>query len=139
MASSRAGDASRWDHNKMIKTILLSLAFILLLVTSPNSSGTLLIGENLGDQFIYTSRKAWEKDYKKEALDKNIYRLGKDLVVFVGRKSSGKPDLLEMTPAKNFTQKELLRFKSASLRKDIPPRNHDFFKNLNENGFQSQK
>ena len=103
-----------------------------------SGNGYHLIGENLGDTFIYTNRETWEKDYKDRALDKTIYRLGNDIVLFVGSKSSGKPDLLEMTPSKNFSQEELKRFTPASKRKDIPSRDHDLFDNMDERGFQHQ-
>ena len=107
--------------------------------TRTNNSNRRFIGESLGDSFIYTNRTAWEKDYPKRALDNIIYRLGDDIVLFVGSKSSGKPDLLEMTPAKNFSQEELKRFTPASRRKDIPPRDHDLFNTLDERGFQHQE
>ena len=92
------------------------------------------IGDGVGDQLIFTARRSLKDDYKKQAIDPHRYRLGTDIVVFIGDRSEHRARTLYMCAAEEFSQKELKSFPSSTRRKDLPPRDDPMFANLQVTG-----
>jgi hypothetical protein len=83
---------------------------------------------------IFTSREALEDYYRKQAIDPHRYRIGSDIVVFIGDRSAGKPTTLYMCAAEEFTKQELKSFLPSTRRKDLPARNDPIFDRLQVTG-----
>ena len=92
------------------------------------------IGEGPGDTLVFTGRDALEEDYRLRAIDPHRYRLGNDIVVFIGDRGVDHPNCLYMCPAEEFTKEELKSFPPSTARKDLPPRNHPMFDRLQVTG-----
>jgi hypothetical protein len=98
-----------------------------------------VIGARNGDTMVFTSRESWEADLRKESVDGTAYRLGTDIVLFVGSLAGGRPDMLEMTPASGFSQPELQRMRSSTERRDIPTRDDSMLDALDiSRGWQAE-
>ena len=106
--------------------LILLLSFIRAYSGSDNSSQFTTL--------VFTSRNALEDDYRTEAIDPHRYRLGDDIVVFVGDRSEGKSCTLYMCAADEFTSQELKSFPPSTRRKDLPARNDPMFNRLQVSG-----
>jgi hypothetical protein len=83
---------------------------------------------------MFTARRVLDDYYRKEAIDPSRYRLGSDIVVFVGDRSAGKPTTLYMCAAEEFSKKELDAMPPSTRRKDLPVRNDPMFDGLQVTG-----
>jgi hypothetical protein len=114
------------------------LAFLFLIIaclTAPlrSDDSPNYIGKGPGDTLVFTSRNALEDFYRTDSIDPHRYRLGNDIVVFIGGRGLN-PKCLYMCPAEEFTKAELKSFLPSTQRKDLPPRNHPMFDRLQVTG-----
>jgi len=85
---------------------------------------------------IYTSRAELEAFCRTEAIDPHRYRLGGDIVVFVGVREP--VTTLYMCPASDYTSRELSSFRPSSCRPGIPDRNDPIIKGLRTTGIAAR-
>ena len=118
----------------MKRLLLYLIALSALAIAGHADEPRRYVGEGLGETLIFSSRTALEDDYRTEKIDPHRYRLGTDIVVFVGNRSSGHPVCLYMCAAEEFTAQELKSFRPSTSRKDLPPRHHPMFDRLEVTG-----
>ncbi|HEX4084949.1 MAG TPA: hypothetical protein VHY22_08570 [Chthoniobacteraceae bacterium] len=110
-----------------MKTRVAIYLLLLLLIpacASPRKTPRLIL--------IYTSRRALEDFCHTQAIDPHRYRLGGDIVVFVGDHEP--VTTLYMCPASEYTRQELDSFRPANCRPGMPGRNDPILKNLPASG-----
>ena len=107
----------------------VSIYLILLLLLMPACAGP---GRPPRIILIYSSRRALEDFCRSEAIDPHRYRLGRDIVVFVGEHDP--VTTLYMCAASEYTPQELSLLRPASCRRGMPDRSDPMFKGLRTTG-----
>ena len=121
----------RWLSRNCTPTVKprVSIYLILLLLLIPACAGP---GKPPQLILIYTSRRELEDYCRTEAIDPHRYRLGRDIVVFVGEHEL--VTTLYMCAASEYTPQELILFRPAYCRRGMPDRSDPIFKGLRTSG-----
>jgi len=103
--------------------VSISLFLLLVLMT-----GCAITGQTPRMLVIYSTRAALEGFCRGEAITPRRYRLGRDLVVFVGVHEP--VTTLYLCPSSAYTHGELSSFRPANCRPGMPDRSDPMFKGL---------